>query len=255
MQEYPASGIIYDFDDPTLDLSRWVPAYLPEWSSREQARASWNIAGSVLTLSIPHDHPVWCEGVHVPPLRVSAIQSGSWSGPVGSTRGQQPFREGLVVREEQPDFRGWIPRQGTITVRARAEISPRSMVSAWLIGREVDPRECAEICIMEVFGRSQQGDTVEVGAGVHAFRDPNAREDFATTRMTLDVREWHEYAVRWSEHEATFLVDGEVVRTVPDPPRYPMQLEIGVFDFPEWSTGDDAGLVPMLEVDWIRYVP
>lgn len=30
-----------------------------------------------------------------------------------------------------------------------------------------------------------------------------------------------------------------------------MQIMIAVFDFPEWSTGDDDHLVPELVVDWI----
>jgi hypothetical protein len=27
---------------------------------------------------------------------------------------------------------------------------------------------------------------------------------------------------------------------------------VAVFDFPEWSRGDDDDLVPALEVDWVR---
>lgn len=247
--------LIDDFDGSHLDPERWVPAYLPEWSSRGRARATWRTADSRLMLSIPPDHPIWCEEEHHPPIRVSAIQSGTWSGPVGSARGQQPFHEGLIVLEAQPDFRGWTPQRGTITIRARADLSPRSMFSAWMIGREVDSRECAEICIMEVFGNSRQGDSYEVGAGVHAFRDPDAVEDFTTTRMTIDPGAWHDYSVRWTASNAMFAIDGNVFRTVPDPPQYPMQVEIAVFDFPEWSTGDDDHLVPVLEVDWIRYAP
>jgi pimeloyl-ACP methyl ester carboxylesterase len=41
------------------------------------------------------------------------------------------------------------------------------------------------------------------------------------------------------------------VRSCLEPPTYPMQAMIAVFDFPEWSHGDDGALVPALEVDWI----
>lgn len=251
----PYMTTIDDFDDASLDLRRWVPAYLPEWSTRERARASWTIADSAITLTIPGNHPVWCEGEHVPPLRVSAIQSGTWSGPEGSTRGQQPFRDGLTVSEAQPSFRGWTPLRGAIEIRARASLSQRAMFSFWLIGREEDPRECAEICIVEAFGHSWDGRSLELGCGVHAFRDPGAREDFDVTRMSVDVGEWHDYSVTWTEAAATFAIDGQVYRTVENPPQYPMQLEIAVFDFPEWSTGDDDDFVPSLSVDWIRYTP
>ena len=59
----------------------------------------------------------------------------------------------------------------------------------------------------------------------------------------------HLYAVDWDEAEATFTVDGVVVRRCLRPPTYPMQLMIAVFDFPEWSEGDDDHLVPRLVVD------
>ena len=87
-----------EFDEPGLDTSVWIPHYLPAWSSRAASAAAYEISGSCLRLRIPTDHPVWCEGDHEPPIRVSGIPSGSWSGPVGSTQGQQPFRDGQTVR-------------------------------------------------------------------------------------------------------------------------------------------------------------
>jgi hypothetical protein len=69
-----------------------------------------------LHLSIPADQPLWCPDLHDGPLRVSAIQSGNWSGPVGSSRGQQPFTEGLVVAEAQPTQWGFTPHYGHIEV-------------------------------------------------------------------------------------------------------------------------------------------
>ena len=48
-----------------------------------------------------------------------------------------------------------------------------------------------------------------------------------------------------------FTVDGEELRRCPRPPTYPLQLMVAVFDFPEWSTGDDHHLVPRLVVDHV----
>jgi hypothetical protein len=62
------------------------------------------------------------------------------------------------------------------------------------------------------------------------------------------VTEAHAYAVQWDAAEAVFTVDDVAVRRCPAPPRYPMQLMLAVFDFPEWSKGDDAHLVPELTV-------
>ena len=103
-----------DFDSDGLDRSVWLPHYLPAWSSRAATLASHRLEGGRLVLDVPVDHPVWCPDDHAPPLRVSGIQSGSWSGPVGSTRGQQRFADGLTVKEEQPRFEGWLPASGHV---------------------------------------------------------------------------------------------------------------------------------------------
>ena len=111
-------GFLDDFDGPDLDTEVWVPQYLPMWSSRAESSATYAVAESELRLAIPPDQGLWCAGDHEPSLRVSGIQSGVWSGPAGGTRGQQPFREGAVVREFQPAHWGWTPRYGHLEVRA-----------------------------------------------------------------------------------------------------------------------------------------
>ncbi|MGW5241257.1 glycoside hydrolase family 16 protein [Monashia sp. NPDC004114] len=246
-------GFVDDFDSEDLDDAVWTPHYLPAWSSRAQTRAAYELEDSCLRLFVPVGHPVWCEGDHLPPIRVSGIQSGSWSGPVGSTAGQQPFREGQTVLEEQPEHWGWTPTSGVVEMRARMVLSPRSMAALWMVGRERVPEESAEICVVEVFGDAvEPGRSAAIGLGLHAFRDPWVTEDFAAPRLPLDVSEWHTYAVHWSPERADFLVDGARVRSCARPPAYPMQLMLAVFDFPEQSDGHDAHLVPELVVDWVR---
>jgi hypothetical protein len=51
-------------------------------------------------------------------------------------------------------------------------------------------------------------------------------------RGAIDVAEPHVYAVDWRRDGVDFLLDGERLRTVAQAPSYPMQLIIGVFDFP-----------------------
>jgi Glycosyl hydrolases family 16 len=247
-------GFHDDFDGTDLDRSVWLPHYLPAWSSRAATAASYTVADSRLTLSVPPGHPVWCEGEHTPAIRVSGIQSGSFSGPVGSTTGQQPFRAGQQVREQQEEHWGWTPAGGQIELRARMTLSPWSMAAFWMVGLETHPEQCAEICVVEVFGKAvEPGRSAEVGMGVHAFRDPRATEDFAAPRLDLDVADLHDYAVDWTAERAVFLVDGVPVRTVPQPPAYPMQMMVAVFDFPDDFPDDfardDHLLVPGLVVE------
>jgi hypothetical protein len=235
-------------------MSVWHPHYLPAWSSRAATRASHRVVDGSLVLDVPADHPLWCPNDHEPPLRVSGMQTGSWSGPAGSTRGQQRFREGQTVREEQPRFEGWLPSGGRVAIRASMTLSARSMAALWLSGLEDDPGQlrCGELCVFEVFGNAVgTGDppSAEVGVGIKAFRDPALTQDFAAPRLPIDVTRPHTYAVEWGAAEAVFTVDDVEVRRCRRPPTYPMQLMLAVFDFPSWSTGDDDHLVPQLVVE------
>ena len=129
-----------DFEDSQLDTEVWVPHYLPMWSSRAESAAVYSVAGSELRLSIPSDQGLWCPGEH-DPLRVSGIQSGVFSGEVGSTIGQQPFREGVVVRDEHPPW-GWGSPQGLVVEAGagRDGSPPRWRAGGWTGGEERPPR-------------------------------------------------------------------------------------------------------------------
>jgi hypothetical protein len=242
-----------DFDGDGLDRSVWLPHYLPAWSSRAATLASHRLEDGRLVLDVPVDHPVWCPDDHAPPLRVSGIQSGSWSGPLGSTRGQQRFADGLTVREEQPRFEGWLPASGHVEIRCAMDLSHRSMAALWMAGFEDDEEQlrCGELCVVEVFGNALRSGSAEVGVGIKAFRDPALTQDFAAPRVDIDVSGFHTYAVDWDADVAVFTVDGEELRRCPRPPTYPLQLMVAVFDFPDESTGDDDHLVPRLVVDHV----
>ena len=246
-----------DFDGADLDTEVWVPHYLPMWSSRAESAATYVTVGSELRLTIPPEQGLWCADDHDPPLRVSGIQSGVFSGEVGSTTGQQPFRDGAVVREYQPAHWGWTPEYGVLEVRARMDLSPRSMAAVWMVGLEQEPTQSAEICIFEVFGDALQAEdgrpTAAVGMGVHPFRDPAITDEFAAPRVAIDVAEFHVYAADWRPERVDFLIDDEQVKTVQQAPAYPMQMMVAVFDFPDKDGASaHSDHVPELAVDWVR---
>src|SRR5918994_802333 len=212
-----------------LDQAVWTAAYMPAWSSRADAAATYEVHTDGLHLTIPPDQRLWCPDLHDVPLRVSAGQSGNWSGPVGSTLGQQPFREGLVVAEAQPTQWGFTPHHGHIEVECRATIPPRSMFSAWMVGLEDQPERCGEICLVEVFGnsvvRGADGVTmVALGRGIHRFRDPALAEEFSADPCPLDVSRLHRYAVDWQPGRVDFFVDDVRTMSVGQAPDYPMEL-------------------------------
>ncbi|NED96242.1 glycoside hydrolase family 16 protein [Phytoactinopolyspora alkaliphila] len=243
------------FTGETLDPDVWVPYYLPHWSSRAQSAATYSVHDGELHLSIPDSQPLWCADLHDEPLRVSCIQSGCFSGPLGSTIGQQPFREGLEVREEQPTMWGYTPHFGQVEVRMRGVISQRSMFAFWMSGIEDLPERSAEICVAEVFGDAVRDSSADVGIGLHRFRDPALSEEFSADPLGLDVTEFHTYGVDWRPGSLAFLVDDEVVRRCDQAPDYPMQLMIGLFDFPAKATGGVHTSAPELVVSHVRGKP
>ncbi len=253
----PAAQALDDrFNGNALDTDVWFPFYLPHWSSRSASAASFSVARGELRLTIPVEQPLWCPDLHQEPLRASVIQSGSFSGPIGSTIGQQSFRAGLLVREEQPTKWGYTPRYGHIEVRMRGVVTERSMFAVWMVGIEDQPERSGEICIAEIFGSGIRTGTAEVGMGVHRFRDPKLVEDFSVVQLEIDVTEFHTFAVDWRPSSIVFSVDEQPAGHVEQAPDYPMQLMLGVFDFPARAADPTARMpVPELVISHVRGYP
>ncbi|MGI8329338.1 glycoside hydrolase family 16 protein [Actinomadura scrupuli] len=244
------------FGGDALDTGVWFPYYLPHWSSRDRSAATWSLQDGELHLSIPADQPLWCADLHEEPLRVSCVQSGSFAGPLGGTTGQQPFREGLKVREEQPEMWGYTPLYGQVEVRMRGVVTERSMFAFWMSGIEDRPERSGEICVAEVFGDAVRDGSADVGIGLHPFRDPALVEEFSAEPIGIDVAGFHTYGVDWRPGSLVFTIDGRVVRRLDQAPGYPMQLMIGVFDFPARApAGAEEVPVPELVVSHVRGRP
>jgi hypothetical protein len=186
---------------------------------------------------------------------VSSLQTGVFAGPVGSTVGQHRFHPDAVVREAQKNVCLYTPHYGRIELRAKALDDPRAMVALWLIGYEDEPERSAEICVCEIFGRDVGARHAAVGMGVHPFGDPLIRDDFSAVRIPIDACDFHVYAAEWTPEQVAFLVDRDLVRTVGQSPAYPMQLMLGIYEFPP---DDDAAPRPEKDypksfaVDYVR---
>ncbi len=243
------------FAGDRLDPDVWAPWYLPHWSSRAASAATHEVRDGALHLTIPAGQGLWCPDTHADPLRVSCIQSGNRSGPVGSTDGPQPFRDGLVVTEEQATFWGCTPTYAHVEVRMRADVTARSMFAFWLSGIEDRPERSGEVCVAEVFGDAVRPGSADVGMGLHRFRDPALVEAFSADPLPLDVAEFHTYAVDWRPGSLRFTVDGDEVRRVDQAPDYPLQLMLGVFDFPAKAAPGDDVPVPEMVVTHVRVEP
>ena len=235
-----ARGMTYEleFEDtfahPELNPARWLPHHLPHWSSRERSAARYEIRDGCLRLRIDAEQESWCPELDGE-VRVSSLQTGLFAGPVGSTVGQHRFHPDAVVREAQENVRLYTPHFGRIELRARALADPTAMVALWMIGYEDEPDRSGEICICEIFGRDVAPGRAKVGVGVHPFGDPRVRDEFEQVEVALDVREPHVYAADWTAERIDFSVDGALVKTVEQTIDYPMQLMLGIYEFPDES--------------------
>jgi beta-glucanase (GH16 family) len=155
------------------------------------------------------------------------------------------------------------------------------MVAFWMSGIEDTPQHSGEICVMEVFGNAVRagagfagsldagaggsadvgaggsadvgiGGSADVGIGVKNFRDPALRWDFTADPQEIDISDFHTYGVDWRPGSLSFTVDGKPVRQVDRSPNYPVQLMIGVFDFPDRADPSTSEIpVPELVVSHV----
>ena len=239
------SGFVLEFEDtfaaPELDTTKWLPYYLPQWSSRERTRARYEV-GDHLILRIDEDQLPWAPQ-YDGPLRVTNLQTGVRSGPLGSHDGQLRFRDDVVVSEEQPTEALYTPTYGLIEVRARANPDPNCMVALYLIGFEAEPEQSAEICLLEVFGN----DLGHTKMGIHRWSDPTLIEDTEKVPLPFDATEYHEYAASWRPGRTELFLDGELVKSLDQAPDYPMQLMLDVYEF------EPGGVYPKeFHVEWVR---
>jgi hypothetical protein len=234
-----------DFDDGRLDRTRWLPYYLPHWSSRERAAASYAIRDGCLHLQIEADQAPWCPELDGA-TRVSSLQTGLFAGPVGSRIGQHRFHADAAVREAQENVSLYTLQYGRVEIRCRAVADPNAMVALWLIGYEDEPDRSGEICVCEIFGRDLGPREALVGMGIHPFGDPRLREDFERVPLAIDATDFHEYAAEWEPGHTRFLVDGQLVRSVDQAPDYPLQLMLGIYAFSAGTRPDD------FVADWVR---
>lgn len=248
----PAAAAFRDgFATGRLDPERWIPAYLPQWTTPRLAAARHRFDGDRLVLEIGPDTPAWCPE-HDGEVRVSSIQTGVRSGPIGSPDGQHRFAAGLTVVTPQPERRLYLAHTGRVAIRARAIADPRAMVALWMIGFEDRPEDSGELLVMEIFGRDVSPSRALVGMGIRPHHDPRLQDGFVRVPVDLDVTAPHEYAIDWRADGISWTVDGTVVLESDQSPDYGMQLMLGLYAF-EALGPDEAPLA--FVVDGVRGDP
>jgi hypothetical protein len=239
------------FGPKQLELERWIPHYLPHWTTPERSAARYELVDGLLRLRIEVDQPAWRDADGG--LRVSNLQSGSWSGPLHSPRGQHRHTDRVQVVTPQPDRRLYTPRSGLVEAQLRATIDPTTMLAFWLIGFEADSAdESGEICVIELFGDSIGTSSSELSVGVKAHHDPRLHDDMARVALDIDASAWHTYSAAWTTEQVRFFVDDHLIRTVEQGFDYPMQLMVDLFEFRTGEAVDPSQYPKVGEIGPVR---
>lgn len=220
-----------EFDGPQLDSQKWLPFYLPQWSSRAQAAPQYTFEEGNLVLQITRDQAPWCPEFDGE-VRCSSIQTGVFSGPVGSMVGQHRFSEACIVREAQPATRTYTPRYGYFEIRAKGVNTSANHAALWMIGYEDAPERSAEIAVFELLGIHAGAESSRVRYGVHPWGDPAIQDEFYDEAFSIDTTCYHLYAVEWTPTHVDFYIDGIRIRTIHQSPQYPMQFMLSLYELP-----------------------
>ncbi|WP_054939504.1 glycoside hydrolase family 16 protein [Paenibacillus ihuae] len=253
----PGYTLVYedDFDSGDLDQSKWLPYYLPQWSSRAKTKANYRFEESQLILQITEDQEPWSTEFNGG-IKVSNLQTGVYSGPLGSEYGQHRFSSSCRVREEQAEERLFTPHYGYLELRAKGLYNPNNLCALWMIGFEDRPERSAEICVFEQKGWNG-GDTEKsiIGFGLHPFGDPAIEEEFFEQEFPIDASRFHIYAVDWTADGVRFYIDNELIHHSKQSPDYPMQLMLNIYEIPRPESGDmPAPVYPSeFRVDYVRF--
>ena len=250
--EKPGYRLVFNegFEAPALDRTRWLPFYLPQWSSRERAAARYRLADGTLTLFIGEDQPPWCPEFDGD-VRCSSLQTGVFAGPLGSAIGQHRFNAGARVREEQETLALYVPTQGYFELRAKARLGANDLAAAWMIGFEDRPERSGEIAICEIFGRNVGPVTAGLGYGIKPWGDPTLAEgDFYVDRLPFDPADFHIYAAEWTPGRVDVFFDNRKLRSIAQSPTYPMQILLNVYALP--GERRVPGQLPSFKIDYFR---
>ncbi len=219
-----------DFRGPALRRDLWVDHYLPHWTTPDRSRARYEHGPAGLRLRIDEDQPDWRQ--EDAPLRVSNLQTGTFSGEQGSSRGTHRHRpDGLTVRTPTPTRLLWAPSAGRVDVTVSASRDDGCMLAAWLVGTEhLSPEHAGEVCVFEIDAAGVGADRTVARCGVKAHADPSLSTDMAEVLLPLDASRPHTWTVVWGEGETVIGCEGRVVRRLSQAPGYPLFLMLDLFE-------------------------
>jgi hypothetical protein len=213
----------------SLRTNLWVDHYLPHWTTPDRSVARYDATATGLRLRIEADQLDWRE--EDAPLRVSNLQTGTFSGDRGSRLGTHRHREdGLTVRTPTPTRLFWAPSAGRVDITVSASRDEGCMLAAWLVGTEhLNVQHAGEVCLFEI-DAAAIGSTTTARSGLKAHGDPNLITDMAEVTVALDGSRPHTWTAIWGNDETVIGCEGIVLRRLRQAPSYPLILMLDLFE-------------------------
>src|SRR5258708_5598638 len=193
-----------EFDGDSLDVTKWFPHMLPHWSSLVTSRARYSMGNSSLKLLIERNQTPWVPGRDGGD-RASNLQTGHFSGPIGSGVGQFKFDPAFVVKEYVVPFRSYTPQYGYFEIRIRAVPIVGYHTALWMIGWDVS--KAGEIRCFEIHGANISSGVSRIDFGGLAWDDPTLINECYEDRFPIDASEFHIYGIDWKPEEIIFFLD------------------------------------------------
>jgi hypothetical protein len=229
-----------DFAGSRLRDNLWVDHYLPHWSTPDRSRARYDlddrdlvgreVAGRGLGLRIDDDQLDWRS--EDAPLRVSSLQTGTFSGPLGSQRGTHRHRpDGLTVRTATPTRLLWAPSAGRVDITVSASVDEGCMLAAWLVGTEhLTERDSGEVCVFEIDAAGVGAGSSRARCGVKAHHDDRLRTDMSEVVVAVNAAQPHTWTAIWRPEDTVIGCAGVVVKRSAQAPLYPQFLLINLWE-------------------------
>ncbi|MFD3533796.1 family 16 glycosylhydrolase [Streptomyces sp. NPDC058664] len=214
-----------EFDGTSLDTGKWLPSYLPHWTSTPQnAKARYTIADGVLTERLDADTPAW-NSRYDGTVKISSIQSYNkdwW----------HKFNSSMPNDHHEPDFDGYSTKYGYFEIRAKmSNVGGGGHQAFWLVGTEDTSSASAnsEIDFVETFFSKPNNWRI----AAYGWGDP----DFLSSWYSSDTAvpsgsptsEYHVYGMDWTPTQLKFSYDGQLYKIVNDAPNMAMGMILGIY--------------------------
>ncbi|MGY0234188.1 family 16 glycosylhydrolase [Longispora urticae] len=236
-----------EFDGTSLNTTKFLPYYLPHWTSnRENAAARYTVGNGVLTERLDADTPAW-NAQYDGAVKISSIQTYNkdwW----------HKFNSSMPNDHHEPDFNGYSTKYGYFETRAKlSNVGGGGHQALWLVGTEDTSSASAnsEIDFIETF--FSKPTTWRIAA--YGWGDPNFLSSWVLHEDPVPsgspTTEFHVYGMEWTPTELKFYYDNQLYKTIADAPNMAMGMILGLYT--DAGSGQHNNVWPKSwQVDYLR---